>query len=215
MAFCGKCGQQLPDTARFCGKCGAAMVAELAAVGAAAGPAPSPSAQRFDPPPQAPPYAPAGYAYPPRPSFASQMSPGLWIVMIGAGVSALFTIISWIQTASLLRGVTDGMSGDFPMPTASPMGSLHAMFFMGVVLFAISGWMAYAAAGKSGRARVMRMAVVLTLAGMWPVLTILGLVAAAASGLPLLMGVPGMVVLIVLGGIAQAIGALIDLVQNA
>ena len=218
MAFCGKCGQQLPDTARFCGKCGTAMVPEPVAQGVASGAAAQPTSQGYSPqPPSGATYPPGGYVYPPRPSFASRLSASLWVVLIGAAVSALFTIITWIKIASAASQMSSMMGGDSSMPTpmAGIGGAMHLAFLLLAVLFVAVGLLALSAGGRSGTERTIRSGLMLGLSGFWPVATLYGLILTVSAGVPLGMMGFDMSMLIVLGGIVQGLGALVDLVQNA
>ena len=211
MAFCTKCGHQLPDTARFCGKCGTALVAEPVAQAVASSPAAPPPSEGY--PPQPP---PGGYAYPPRPSYASRLSTSLWVVLIGAGMSALFTIIYWIKTASQVSAMMGGDSSTpMPMLIGGITGTMHLTFFLLLALFVAVGLLALSAGGRSGRGRTIRSGLMLGLSGFWPVATLYGLILAVSARMPLGMMGFDMSMLIVLGGIFQGLGAVVDLVQNA
>jgi zinc-ribbon domain len=74
--FCGQCGNEVLDTAKFCGTCGAAMAASAPPPGA---PPPMPVSPQMPPPAPATP-APAGYGVPP--SFPGLTPPGVEMLIV-------------------------------------------------------------------------------------------------------------------------------------
>lgn len=203
MAYCPNCQESRPDAGKFCAKCGTQLVVPVGAPAGAAAPPPPPPPQQA-PPQYAPPqYAPPAYGYAQPPSLFANLTVGLWIAAIGGAVAAIFTLVQWIQMMSQLRGA--------PSEVATP---IHTVCAFVMALSIVSTLLALKAGALSGRGRTIRDGIILGLSGGWVVMTALVLILAAVTQASM-TGSFDMGLFILVGGIAQAVGAMVDLVKNA
>ena len=186
MPYCNNCKEEKPADQKFCDTCGAPLVE--AAPAQAAAPQPPPAAPPPGQPAAQPQYGPQMQQ---AMGFFNKLGIGLQIAGVGAVVSFIFSLIVAIQISSTPFGGFISFSAGF-------MGAI----WFNVVAAAAAGALIYFAQMNTGKTRIMMIAGVIALGSIW----LPGLISYWGSGL---------MILAMLGGIAEVVGGFIALSETA
>ena len=199
MAYCNNCKEEKPADQKFCDTCGAQLA--QAAPAQVAAPPPPAAPQPPPPAPQPPPAAPPPGQPAAQPQYGPQMQQamgffnklgiGLQIAGVGAVVSFIFSLIAIIVGS---RSYTMGM-----MVYQAGVSGVTWFF---LIAAAAAAALIYFAQMNTGKTRIMMIAGVIALGSIW----LPGLITGWGYGL---------MIVAMIGGIAQLVGGFIALNEAA